>query len=226
MTFSRICGIAAIGFVAIVVVATAILQAAGLPATDAEPAVVTAFFLDQTTPIGVASALAPLAWILLALFGAGALARIRPAERLRGEAWSLVGLVGIVLNAVFFGGSVVTQIAMLSSGTANELWHLHNAFFAVNGVSLATALVGFSIGGLRTGTIRTWHAGVGLTAAALQLAQAMLTPATLGGGPGFGAVLGLAGFVLWLIWLAAFGVVLLRESTSVTVAARAVPAAV
>jgi hypothetical protein len=206
MAFARLSGAAALAFVATVVVATAIVQVAGLPSAEAKPGDVTAFFTGHTVPVGVSSALAPLAWLLLTVFGAGALARIRASERSRGEAWSLIGLAGIVMNTVFFGGAVVTQIAILSGGGIDQLWPLHNAFFAINGISLATALAGFSIGGLRAGIIHTWHAALGLTAAALQLAQAMLAPATLA----FGRMLGLAGFLLWLIWLAIFGVILLR----------------
>lgn len=224
MNSSRISGVAAIGFVVTVVAATAILQSAGLPATDAEPDEVAVFFADQATPVGISSALAPLAWVLLSLFGVGAVARIRPSERAQGEAWSLVGLIGVVMNAAFFGGAVVTQLAMAIGGGTDVLWPLHNVFFAINGVALATAMVGFSIGGLRTGTIAAWHGAVGLTAAVLQLAQAMLTPATLGGGPGLGAVLGLVGFVLWLVWLVTFGAVLLRDNTSVPARAASVVA--
>lgn len=223
MTFSRLSGAAAMGFVLTAVAATAILQSAGLPAMDASPEEVSTFFADHATQVAIASALAPLAWVMLALFGAGAAARLLPAERPRGEAWSLVGLIGLVMNIIFFGGSVVTQIALRVGTSATDgLWSLHNAFFTINGVSLATALIGFSIAGLRTRTMRTWHGTIGLLAAALQLTQAALSPIILDGGPSALSIIGLVGFLLWLLWLITFGVILFRDATSTAVTGREV----
>jgi hypothetical protein len=59
--------------------------------------------------------------------------------------------------------------------------------------------------------MRTWHGRTGLVAAAGMLASAILTPVTLEGGGGGVAYVGLGGFMLWLVWLVAFGVDLLRD---------------
>lgn len=212
MTFTRLAGAAALAFVPTVLTATAVLQSSGLPAVDAGPEEVTAFFAGHTTQVAIASALAPLAWLLLTVFGAGAVVRLWPVEQVRGEAWSLVGLTGLVMQNVLFAGSVAAQVALLAGPpTSSGLWQLHNALFDLNGIALAIALLGFSIGGLRTSTLRTWHGAVGLLAAALQLASSMLTPIALSGGPAGLAVVGLVGFLLWLVWLTTFGVVLLRD---------------
>jgi hypothetical protein len=73
------------------------------------------------------------------------------------------------------------------------------------------ALVGFSLGGLRSGVIARWHAIVGLVAAALQFASATLTPLVMANG-GLLGLIGLAGWLLWVAWLVIWGVVLLRRA--------------
>lgn len=50
-----------------------------------------------------------------------------------------------------------------------------------------------------------------LMASAMLMAPAMLTSATVDSAPAVVTVIGLAGFVLWLVWLAAFGLTLLRD---------------
>lgn len=211
MTLSRLAGAAALAFVSIVLAANIILRAAGLPASDAGSDVVSAFVAGHATQVGIASALAPLAWLALTVFGVGATARVWRGEQSRGEVWSLVGVVGIGMQNVLFAGVVATQVAMLAPGPTAALWNLHNALFSLNGITLAMTLLGFSIGGLRTATMRRWHGGLGLVAAVLLLASSMLTPVALSGGAQVVGVAGFVGFVLWLVWLTAFGMVLLRD---------------
>lgn len=209
MTFTRLSGFAAWGFALTVLVATAVLRAAGLPTIDAPTADVATFFTANAVPVGISTALAPVAWVLLAVFGAGAAAALLPLERRRGEAWSVVGVIGIVMQNLIFGGSVAAQAGLLAGADpAGGLWALHNALFSLNGVGLAIAMVGFTVAGLRTRQLRAWHAGIGVLAAALQFIAAALTPVTLAGGPAGLSYIGFAGFVLWLVWLVAFGRVL------------------
>ncbi|MFC4948378.1 hypothetical protein [Pseudonocardia sp. GCM10023141] len=116
------------------------------------------------------------------------------------------------MQNVLFAGTVAAQAALLSGAPpAGGLWELHNAVFSINGVSLATALIGFSVVGLRTRALRAWHGGLGLVSAAVLLAGAVLTPVTLGGGLAAFAYVDLPGFLLWLVWVVTFGVVLVRD---------------
>lgn len=215
MTFSRLSGAAALGFVVTIVTATAILQSAGVPAVDASHDEIATFVTDHATQVGIASAIAPVAWLLLLVFGAGAAARIWRVERTRGEAWSLIGLSGLVMQNGLFAGVVAVQVALLAGAPASDgFWDLHNALFELNKTALAVALIGYSLGGLRTATIRTWHGAVGLLGAALLITAAILTPITLGGGPAALSLIGFAGFALWLLWLIAYGLTLLRDHTA------------
>jgi hypothetical protein len=220
MTFTRITGLAGLGFVTVVVAANVASAAVGQPPdAGADPTEVATYLTEHPIPVGISLALPPLAWLLLAIFGAGAFASIWPVEHDRGEAWSVVGLTGVVMLNLLFASVVATQIALTADAPAataltGGLWDLHNAYFAINNVGIATALTGFSIGGIRTTTLRPWHGLLGLAGAGLTLAGAMLAPVTAGGQAPALSLIGFAGFGLWLLWVATFGMALLRGGTT------------
>ncbi|MFC3997637.1 hypothetical protein ACFOVU_17015 [Nocardiopsis sediminis] len=215
MPFSRVCGIAALGFAALIVLANVIAVPAGLPHSGATPADVTAFFGTRGDIIGVSSALTPAAWVLATLFGAGAVAAVRRSESDRGEAWSLLGFAGLVMQNSAFAAIIALRLALTSTApddgaTTAGLWALHDALFTLNGTFLAIALVGLSTGGRRSGLITTWHFALGLLSATLMFTSATLTPlVTEHGGP-FG-LLGLTGWLLWVAWITAYGIALIRR---------------
>ncbi|MFI0977383.1 2-oxoglutarate/malate transporter [Streptomyces sp. NPDC021093] len=214
--FSRIGGMAALGFAAMITLSNAIMVPAGLPLTGAGPGEVTAFFATQGTAVGIGSALAPGGWILATLFGAGALVALRRSERDRGDAWSLLGLAGLVLQNVTFAGVVATRLALTSTAPHDPsatvgLWALHDAVFTLNGTFLALALVGLSVGGLRAGLIRPWHGTLGLLAAVLQFSSATLAHWVVDD-DGALALLGLAGWLIWVVWIVAYGITLIRQN--------------
>ncbi|WP_181019581.1 hypothetical protein [Nonomuraea typhae] len=216
MGFTRIGGIAAIGFATLIVLANVIMMPAGLPLTGAEIGEVTAFFATEDLTIGIGSALTPAAWILATLFGAGALTALWRSERDRREAWSLLGLAGLALQNATFAGVVATRLALTATAPHDRsatmgLWALHDAVFTLNGTFLALALLGLSLGGLRTGLIRPWHATVGLLAAALQFSSATLAHWVIDDG-GALSLLGLLGWLMWVAWIVAYGIVLIRQS--------------
>lgn len=213
MTFERVAGMAGIGFVLAVVSANVALGAAGTPpGTGAGLDEVAAYYADHRTAIQVGSAIAPLAWVFLAVFGAGAFTRIWRVEYGRGEAWSVVGVIGVVVLIVLFGSVVANQIALTDGDrtTTGALWDLHNAYFGINCIGIGVALTGFSIGGLRTATLRSWHGYLGLAGAGMMLVAAMLAPVTATGGATALTAFGFGGFGVWLVWLVTFGVTMLR----------------
>ena len=199
MSFSRVAGLAGLAFILIVIVANVLLQ---LP----------------TPLVAGASAVAPAAWVCLVVFSAGAVLRLLPSELRRREGWSIVGMAGPIMQNALFGGVVATQTALLAA-PSDSLEQLHLAYFGVNGAALTITLLGFSIAGWRTDLLPRWHAGIGLLGAALLLASALGTPATLLGGGAVFDALGLAGFVCWLIWVPTFGVLLIRQRAGQTLVA-------
>ncbi len=200
---ARVGGVAVIGFAAVIVGANVIAVSGGLPLPGADMAEVGDFF--GTSPAAaLSSAFTPLAWLLATVFGASAVTALWRADRM----WALVGFAGVLLQNATFAAIVATRLA-LTSVADEALWALHNGFFALNGTFLAIALVGLSIAGSRAGLVRPWHATVGYVAAASQFTSASLAFAVVDGELGF---VGLAGWGLWVVWLVAYGVVLLRGS--------------
>lgn len=213
-TFARVGGLAALGFAIMIVLGNVIAVPAGLPLTGAETSDVVAFFSTNGDVVGIASALAPAAWMLATLFGAAAVAAVWRSERDRGEAWSLVGLAGLALQNATFAGVIAIRLALASmtaydSGATAALWALHDALFTLNGTFLALALTGLSIGGLRAGLIRAWHGALGFLAAALLFSSATLTPLVIDH-PGPLGLLGLVGWLMWVGWIATYGITLIR----------------
>jgi hypothetical protein len=209
----RVGGLAGLCFAVAVVLPNAVLVPAGLPHTGADPGQVTAFFAESGDVVGVASMLAPVAWVLAVLFGAAAVTALRASDTARSEPWALAGFAGLVLQNATFTGVVAIKVALASTAGegATVLWALHDALFTLNGTFLATAMLGLSVAGLRAGLIRPSHGVLGFGAAALQFTSAVLTPLIIDDGGPLG-LLGLAGWLLWVVWIAGYGIVLIRLS--------------
>ncbi|MGW5438547.1 hypothetical protein [Nocardia asteroides] len=212
--FRRLAGLAGIGFALVIVGANLILVPAGLPkpGIDADQAVT--FFQDHRDLVSPALALTPAAWFCAVLFGAGVLATLRSTERDIGTGWSMVGFAGLLLQNATFTVIVGLRYALSTdAGAVPALWVLQDALLALNGTFLALALVGFTLAGKVGGLVRTWHAVVGFLAAALQFAGAVLTPWVIDG-PGALGWVGLSGRLLWVVWFVAYGLALLRGTSS------------
>ncbi|MEV0900188.1 hypothetical protein [Actinoplanes sp. NPDC049802] len=217
MSFARLAGIAGVGFVVILIVANLLLTAAGFP-TPSEAVSrdeITTVFAAGAGSLRLASALLPLAWLLATIFAVGVCVCLRRDEQTRADPWSLVGLAGVLMQSVVFTSVEATRLALISaarhdSGVAG-LWGLYTALFGFNQVFLATALLGLSMFGIRTGSIARWHAGIGLLAATLLLVTATTSPYGVGSVNPL-ALLGLTGWLLWLAWIVAYSVILIRRA--------------
>ncbi|MFC8386456.1 hypothetical protein [Nocardia sp. NPDC057272] len=210
--FQRVAGIAGIGFVLVILGANLILAPAGLPKPGTDSRTAVTFFVDHRDLVALAMAPVPLGWFCAVLFGAGALAALRPAERTAGTGWSLVGFAGLLLQNATFTVIVGIRYALgTSSGEGGALWALHDALLALNGTFLATALVGLTVAGRLGGLVKPWHAAIGFLAAALQFTAATITPLIIDHDGPLGLI-GLSGWLLWSAWFIAYGVALLRTA--------------
>ena len=211
----RVGGLAALGFAVLVMVVNVLLGTAGMPQPGASPEDVRAFFAAGDTGVTVSTALAPIAWILLPVFAAGVAAAARARSVVQGDAWPLVGLGATIMQNCLFGGVVATQAVLSAGGLSADVewgvWQLHTAFFSLNAVSLAIIMASLSLAGVRSGLIRRWHATLGFVSAGAMTVVSVTTPLHMDGGPL--GLLGLAGFLAWVVWLATYGVVLLRAAT-------------
>jgi hypothetical protein len=215
MRFSRISGFAAIGFALTIVGGNLIMAPAGLPLAGAEMAEVNAFFAEHGDLVGLVSGFLPAVWVLATLFGAGAVAALWTSEREHGEAWSLVGFAGIVMQNITFTGVIATRLALARTAPHDTtgLWALHDALLTLNGTFLATALVGLSVAGLRARFIRPWHGGLGFLAAALQFTSASLASLVIKEESPLGLI-GLIGWLIWAVWIVLYGIRLIRTTAA------------
>ncbi|MFD6752232.1 hypothetical protein [Micromonospora gifhornensis] len=218
MRFARLAGVAGIGFVAILVTANVLLAAAGFPTPSEAASVdeITTVLAASSGSLRLASALLPAAWLLATLFAVGVCVCLGRDERGRVDPWSLVGLAGVLMQSVVFTSVEATRLALMSAaqhepGGVAGLWGLHTALFGFNQVFLATALVGFSVSGIRTAVIARWHAGIGFVAAALLFVTATTSPYGVGGVNPL-ALFGLVGWLLWLVWIVAYSIILIRRA--------------
>lgn len=220
-------GLAGLAFVGTVLTVNIIHGATHQPMAGASRSEVLEHFADAGVATHLGTVLAPLAWIALVLFAGGVVAAVRGHEQRSGDTWSLVGLVGAVMQNAIFAGVVASQAALatgsLSDDAAWALWQLHNGLFALNAMSLTIVLLAVSVGAFRAGLITRWQRTLGLVAAACLGIAAATTPLAMDGHPV--GLVGFAGFLLWLVWIGSISVRLLRSPASAPVASVPAPSA-
>ncbi|WP_067536576.1 hypothetical protein [Nocardia crassostreae] len=220
--FTRIGGLAAIGFALIILGANLLLLPSDPPRTGAEIDTVAAYFTDHGDFSSATMAIVPLAWALATVFGASAVAACRSVEYRTGSAWALVGFAGLLLQNGAFALVVALRMALTATPDHTMqaiagLWTLHDAIFGLNSTFLALALLGLSLAGRGAGLLQPWHATLGLIAAAGQFTSALLTPVLIDrGGPL--TLIGLISWLMWVVWLIAYGLTLFRLPTAAAAA--------
>ncbi|MFC0106511.1 hypothetical protein [Kibdelosporangium aridum] len=195
-SFTQLSGAAGLGFAILIVLGNAIAVPAGLPTPGTAFPDAAKFFSGDSAALHIASALGPLSWVLATIFGAGAVVALWSAE----PGWALVGLGGLLLQNGAFAGIIALRLALASAPPTEGLWALHESLFSLNGAFLAIALLGLSMGGLRSGLIRRWHAVLGFSSAVLLFGSATLSV----------GLIGLFGWLLWVVWIGTYGVTLIR----------------
>lgn len=212
--FDRYTGAAAIGFALLIVTANLVLVPAGMPTPGSPPAEAVEFFTGTTDPTGWVATALPAAWVLATLFGSGSLATVLRSDRPGTAGWAYSGFAGVLLQNITFTVVVALRLAMATmsdhAGIA-ALWTLHEALFGLNGTFLALAMAGLGTAGYRAGLLPRWQLLLGWAAATLQFTSASLTPVIVDGGAALGRI-GLAGWLLWVAWLLAYGIALLRRN--------------
>ncbi len=218
MSYSRIAGLSGLLFVVLVGAFNIAFGISSPPDNDATAQEIASYFTANGSLMTFVSVLAPLIWVALLLFGSGVFARIRASDTTKGEAWAYVGLLGIVMQNAIFATVIATDVAFnvgaeslaANSGVTEALWRFQRAIFVLNGASLALALTGFSIAALRASFIPKWHGYIGLVGAAVLLVSAAtVTWAVEGTGAAF---IGLPGFLLWVVWILAMAIRLVRDT--------------
>jgi hypothetical protein len=211
----RLAGAGGLVFAAILVADNLIRASA--PGFDAAPAQVSAYFLDHR-----AAALVPLglfpAGLALFLFAAGMWATAQQAGARQEESrwWASLGVLGTATIAALFAIVNITEIALTakagqlasSPATVQALWTLRTAAFGLDLAAIAVALIGLSRAAAAMRLIPSWLALTAWPGAACLLTAATFTVALADGGPWL--AVGLAGFIVWIVFVVTASVALLR----------------
>ncbi|WP_280435804.1 2-oxoglutarate/malate transporter [Nocardia carnea] len=208
----RTAGAAGIGFALLIVTANLVLVPAGMPSPGSSTEEAVDFYLSGGRPTVAVSALLPAVWALATLFAAGALAAVLPAGGR--TAWVYAGFAGVLLQNATFTVVVALRLAMSTAGdpaSIGTLWALHEAVFGFNGTFLALAMFGLGTAGFTSGLLARWLLILGTVAACLQFTSATLTPLIVTGHSRL-ALFGLAGWLLWAVWLTGYGIALIRSA--------------
>jgi hypothetical protein len=207
----RLAGAGGLAFAA-TLVADNIIRA-GAPGFDAAPAQVSAYFLDHRAAALVPLALFPAGLLALFPFAAGLWARARQEES---RWWAGVGVLGAATIAALFAIMNITEIALTakaaqlasSPAVVQALWTLRTAAFGLDLAAIAVALIGLSRAAAAMRLIPSWLALTAWPGAACLLTAAAFTVALADGGPWL--AVGLAGFIVWVVFVITASVSLLR----------------
>jgi hypothetical protein len=210
-TLDRLAGTGGLVFAA-TLVADNIIRASA-PGFDAAPAQVSAYFLDHRAAALVPLGLFPVGLLALFPFAAGLWARARREES---RWWASAGLLGAATIAALFAIVNITEIvltakaAQLASSPAvvQALWTLRAAAFGLDMAAIAVALIGLSRAAAAMRLIPSWLALAAWPGAACLLTAATFTVALADGGPWL--AVGLAGFIVWIVFVITASVSLLR----------------
>ncbi len=206
-------GIGGLVFVASVIVQNALR--AGFPPNDASGARVAAYYdAHRGTSLALA-VLFPIGALGLAAFLGALLARLGRGDHRAAALAGAFGAAGIIGTYTML---IATDLAIAgyvhrgspSPEVVDGLWVVHNAIFGVLLASIGVALAGFSAAAAASAMLPDWWKALGLLGAVLLLVAAATTPTILDAGPSL--FIGLAGFLVWIVFVTLGSVALLRRS--------------
>lgn len=211
LSAGRYAGIGGLVFVAALVVQN-ILRAKA-PGFDAAPGAVSAYFLHHRVAALIPLAMFPIEMLGLFAFVAGVWTS---ASRSENRWWATMGLLGVAAIASLFALVNIIEIVLTakaetlaqSPSLVEVLWAVHAAAFGLDLGAIAVALIGLSRAATASALIPAWLGAAVLPGAAFLLIASVFTVALTNGGPWLGV--GLVGFFLWLVFMVATSISLLR----------------
>lgn len=206
-------GIGGLAFVVSVIVQNGLR--AGFPANDANAARIVAYYGSHRGTSMALAVLFPIGAFGLAAFLGAMLARLGRGDHRAAAYGGAFGAAGIIGTYTML---IATDLAIAgyvhrggpSPEVVDGLWVLHNAIFGVLLVSIGVALAGLSAAAAASGLIPEWWKALGLAGAVLLLVAAATTPAIIDASPTM--FIGLAGFVVWIVFVTVSSVRLLRHN--------------
>jgi hypothetical protein len=221
-------GLGGIAFVAIVILQN-LIRGTSAPGNGATGDQVIRFYAGHRGITFVLIATFVASGAGLAIFLGGALRRLIHSNR---AAWAYTGAVGAIGIFVLFSVEVGCEQALSVAattktpdpGAVSALWALHNSVFTVLWLSIGVALLGLARAGVAAGiTPRVFERLAPVGSALLAIACVAGPAVAAGDAMAFFAV-GLVGFLIWLAFLTATGLRLVRSDRLGAAAVRAVAA--
>ena len=216
----RAAAIGAFAFVGLVIAQNLVRSAE--PGFGAAVPEVTRYFADHRAAVVVPLCLFPLEMVALLVFVAGmrALARVSPDDQ-HARFWADLGTLAVLVIAALFAVVNVAEVAILAivdgSAAAPQsvaaIWAVHAGAFGLNLGAIAVALVALSRLARRLRLIPAWLATLAVPGGLLLFAAATSTIWVAEGGAML--FVGLAGFVVWALFLFGCGLGLLRHEQPV-----------
>jgi hypothetical protein len=209
-------GIGGVVFVMLLVVQN-VLKAATDPSNSASAAQVLRFAHDEAWTVDLLVVTYVIGFPALFLFAGGLTgrsSRLAPA----GELWGRLGRSSVAVIAVLFGLINVLQVVLVAARSelagdpalVSTLWAMHNAVFTLNLLAVGGALLGLGRAATFAQLVPRWIGRLSVVGSLLLAAAAAPAVAEVHGSNVL--VLGLAGFVCWLGFVASASIGLLRAA--------------
>lgn len=215
-------GIGGLCFVASVV-AQNILRAIHMPANDASASSVAAYYASHHATTLALAACYPIGAIGLASFLGALLSRLTDSGVRAAAIAGAFGAAGIIAMFTMTAATDVALAQYVRRGHADEavvsaLWVTHNAVFGVLLVSIGVALAGLSAASATARIVPPAWKGLGLLGGVALAVAGGFTPALVDGSHIL--ILGLLGFVVWMLFVLTSAWALFRDRDSAAVRSR------
>lgn len=216
MSHEKLGGLAGIGFAVGVILQNGVF-AAGSPLPGDSLTDVATFYTDNSLRVSLGAGFVALNLPFLLIFVTVLSNRLRQSTA--ASLWGQLAFAGAILISGSF--LVVTLLQAVLAARAESLaadhsalgviWDLHSGAFAVNTASLAILIGALSVGSLYHAIVPRWTAWMGIVAAVLLFVNMSMSVAIIDGSAVM--LVGLAGFLMWVVWLLVASVMLLRASS-------------
>lgn len=211
----RFIGAVALAYASSMIVQNGLFGFTGAPDYSDPIGVVFQYHAENQGTLAVTSGLEAVNMSLLLLFMTG----LHGLVQRRGGAgadWSrLVVAAGATLSALF-ALTIATHIAVVLAANglteptpAFELmWQLHGAIFGLALPALGVTFTGAALAAHASGLTRTWQRLLGVAGGSLSILAGLGSLAIANGSPLL--LVGVFGVFLWLVWIIAIGLILIR----------------
>lgn len=214
----RVVGATALALATSFLVQNVVAAWVAAPAFGDPIATVFAFHAQHRAAVAVVVGLESLNLLLLLGFAAGLHGLVRRRGG-RGQEWSRFGLAAAatlgavyVLYAVLWTGVLLAAGELAEPGPAFVLtWQMHAAAYALTFPALGATFLGAGLAANSSLLTPPWQRLIALVGTALSVAAGAFVVPIADGSPLL--FVGLVGFALWLVWLLATGVRLVRAAS-------------